>query len=169
MRRIPTIALLGLAGGCVAASAARADDCAIVMAAAIAQLKVPYATTMTTAKPGEPTRQNLVIATGSKMYVQVNGTWRSMAMSTQAMIDQMMATQKKTTQTCAKAGSDTVNGEAATIYTGHSENGKTIADNRIWISDRSGLPLKLEAHFQDGLTVTQTTRYDNIQAPAGAK
>jgi outer membrane lipoprotein-sorting protein len=170
MRIAFTAGMIGVAFAAMAPMAARADDCGIVMAAALAQAKTPYAGAMTMSEPGKPPNRNAVISTGTKMYVQVEGgAWQSMDYNPQEMIDLMNENLKKSTQTCQKSGSESVNGEAATVYTQHSDNGKVVADSRIWISDRRGLPLKLETHFKDGMSLVQETHYDNVQAPAGVK
>lgn len=158
--------------GVLAATAlpARADDCAAIMSGMFAQAKVPYISNSTTSQAGQPAVHVQMVVTGGKMYVEVMGAWHSTPYSAQDVIDRTTQNQKKTKQTCQKTGAEAVNGEAATLYTEHEDNSGKVADSRVWISDRSGLPLKLEMRF-GGLPMTQTSefRYDNIQPPAGAK
>lgn len=162
------ITTAGLAVVAIVPMAARADDCATVMAAAIAQAKTPYAGSMTITHPGQPPRSNQIVNTATKTYVQVNGAWQSMPYDAQETVDHIMDVAKKSTQACQKVGAETVNGEATTVYTEHSDNGKTVGDGRIWISNGNDLPVKLEMHFKSGETMVQESHYDNIQPPAGA-
>jgi hypothetical protein len=167
---ISMVRAVGIMGAlAVAPMSARADDCATVLSAVFAQAKVPYASTMTTSKPGQPVSRNEAVVIGTKMYVQVNEAWQPVPYSAQEMIDQITENAKKSKQTCRKVGVELVDGEATTIYSDHEESPRGIVDSRIWISDSRGLPLKIEAHFESGMSFTSTVRYDNIQPPAGAK
>jgi outer membrane lipoprotein-sorting protein len=161
--------LAAIAGILAASAGARADDCATVMTAIFAQAKLPYASSGVMAMPGQPPRSTEVVVTGAKMYVQVNGAWQSQPYSAQEVIDRATENAKKTKSTCQKIGAEAVNGEAATVYADHEETPRGVVDNRIWISDSRGLPLKIEVKLGSGTTTTQTTRYDDIQPPAGAK
>jgi hypothetical protein len=42
-----------------------------------------------------------------------------------------------------------------------------ISDNRVWISKRTRVPLKSEAHLDSGQIGLTTYRYDNVHPPAG--
>jgi outer membrane lipoprotein-sorting protein len=171
MRVMSKVAAIGLSSGLVmvGTSAARADDCATLMSALYAQAKVPYAGTITTVEPGKPGVNGEMVVIGEKMYVQANGTWMSMPYSAQETIALMTEKAKASENTCRKTGADTIDGEAATVYSQHFEKKGLSADSRIWVSDKRGLPLKVEAHFSSGMSLTQTTRYDNIRPPAGVK
>ena len=167
---ISMVRAVGIMGAlAVAPMSARADDCATVLSAVFAQAKVPYASTMTTSQPGQPVSRVEAVVIGTKMFVQVNGAWQSMPYSAQEMIDRSTENAKKSKQTCRKVGVELVDGEATTIYSDHEETSRGIVDSRIWISDSRGLPLKIEAHFEGGMSFTSTVRYDNIQPPAGVK
>ena len=148
---------------------ASADECATIFAAVITQAKAPYAASATISHPGQPDKKVEQVNIGDKMYVEVTGAWQSMPYSAQEVIDRATEKRKTSKQTCAKVGAETVSGEAATIYTDHEETPKGTVDSRLWLSDARGLPLKVEMHFQSGMVMNQLLRYDNVQAPAGAK
>ena len=167
---ISTVRAVGIMGALgVAPLSARADDCATILSAMFAQAKVPYASTMTMIQPGQPVSRSKSVVTGTKMYVQVNGVWQSMPYSAQEMIDRATENAKKSKQTCRKVGVELVDGEATTIYSDHEETPRGGVDSRIWMSDSRGLPIKLETHFESGVSFTSTVRYDNIQPPVGVK
>lgn len=151
----------------VVATGAKADDCADLFAAATAQAKTPYDGTVTTVKKSGETTKNEVVVLGAKMYIQVAGAWQSMPYDAQGTADDMMAKAKATKPTCQKVGSDTVNGEATTVFTEHAETPRGASDVRLWVSDSRHLPLKMEIHLPSGDVITQETHYDNVKAPAG--
>jgi hypothetical protein len=169
-RKRSMVWLIAMAGAVGAAPpAARADDCAAVTAAAIARAQVPNAGTTTIAYPGQPAETRATIVTGGIAYLQVKGVWQSKPFALQAEIDRITRSGKEAKRNCSKVGAETVDGEPATIYAAHTENQDMADDTRLWVSDRSGLPLKSEIRFKDGATVLAAFRYDHIEAPVGVK
>jgi hypothetical protein len=151
---------------------AHADDCALAMNAAIAQAKVPHADSHVSTAPGKPPVTVELIFLGDKVYTQTNGTWRSMDFSAQQQIDMVNALNKRTEQmkhSCQKLASDPIDGEAAFLLVMHSEDDGKVSDARIWISDKTGMPLKSEIHLSSGTVVTDAFRYGDIKAPAGVQ
>ena len=68
-----------------------------------------------------------------------------------------------------KLASEPINGEAVSLLAAHSEANGKASDSRIWISNKTGLPLKSEVHLSSGTVVTDDFRYGNIEAPPGVK
>jgi len=170
MQGLRTRSVVWLAGGLLAvSSAARADDCAAVTAAAIAQAKIPHAGTMAITHPGKPADTSATVVTATTAYAQVSGVWQAMPYSVQKEIDRINRVSREASRRCSTAGAEAVDGEEATIYTTHASIRDAAGDTRLWVSDRSGLPLKTETRFQDGMTLVATYRYDNVEAPAGVK
>ncbi len=131
----------------------------------IAVFKQPSASQATFGRPGEPVKLARTIYDGSKIYVQVDGKWHNSPMTVQETIDQMNESRKKAKSTCESAGSETVDGVAATVYTVHSVTERGISDTRLWVSDSSGLPLKADTRFASGMTMNQIFQYTAIQPP----
>jgi hypothetical protein len=173
-RALSISSAFGLALGVFGVSAARADDCDLAASAAIAQAKVPHAATHVTNVAGASTRTEMIF-TADKAYLQKDGSWRSMSYSPQAQIDRINAVKtntEKVKQTCEKAGSETIKGEAATVLVIHTDASGKKSDARVWISEKTGLLLKSEIRLDGGneiAIVTDDFRYDNIEAPAGVK
>jgi hypothetical protein len=154
------------------ASGARADDCSLATDAAIAQAKVPHADTHVTTVPGKPPSTVEAVVMNDKVYTQINGSWKVMAFSAQERIDIVKKAQANAAQksrTCQKQGGQTVDGQASSLVTMHSNDNGKVTDARLWMADATGLPLKSEAHLANGTVITDTFRYDNIQPPAGVK
>lgn len=54
----------------------------------------------------------------------------------------------------------------------HTDASGKRSDARLWISEKTGLPLKSEIRIDGGneiAIVTDDFRYDHIEAPAGVK
>jgi hypothetical protein len=155
------VVLLGLS-----AAPAFADDCAAVTASMMATAKTPYKSTISRAgKDGKPLISHMV-QTPTAKYVETDGKWVTMPISSQDMIDQLGEMLKTVKMTCRLDGSQSVNGQPASIYLVHTENDGTVSDNKIWISAQN-LPLKSEINV-DGRQYVSTYDYSDVQPPAGA-
>ena len=156
----------------VGAAPAHADDCAIVKTASIAQAKVPYAVVHVMTLPGKPAQRFEMIFKGDKAYTLMNGAWSSMAFSMQDRIDTINAASEqaaKATYTCRKVGSEAVNGEPASVLASHGDSHGKVTDSRLWVSDKTGLPLKSEVHLAAGTVITDEFRYAHVDVPPGVK
>jgi outer membrane lipoprotein-sorting protein len=113
-----------------------------------------------------------MIFTGDKAYVQMNGDWQAMPFSAQQQIDMANASKaraQQTPHTCEKLPDQPINGEATSQYLMHTTANGNAIEARLWISNKTGLPLKSEVHLGDGTVMTDDFRYDNVQAPPGVK
>ena len=172
--RVPFSSCIGGLAVCilVASPLARADDCAMVKAASIAQIKVPHAVVHVMTLPGKPPQRFEMIFKGDKVYTLMNGAWSSMAFSVQDQIDTINAASEqaaKATYTCRKVGSESVNGESASVLASHGDAHGKVTDSRLWLSDKTGLPLKSEVRLATGTVVTDEFRYTNVDVPPGVK
>jgi hypothetical protein len=70
---------------------------------------------------------------------------------------------------CRRVGSESVHGDAATVYEVHmeSKNPKTQSDNKFWISAKSGLPLRRDSQTgRNGAKSSMLLTYGaDIRAP----
>ena len=148
-------------------SAARADDCSTILNAMIAQAKTSYASTIDSTIPGLPADRSEMVVAGGKMYMHANGTWTSSTWSAQDMIDLLTAASKKTKMTCQKLGPETVDGQGATLYSQKHTADAGAGESRVWISDRTGLPLKSDTNLGKGGSMSASFRYEGVKPPAG--
>ena len=173
MRAITIYGAVCLAAGILVGSgAAWADDCLVVIDAAIAQVKVPRADTHVTIEPGKAPDGVEMIFIGDRVYTQIGGTWQSMTYSAQQQIDAITASKARAAQsphTCHKLAGAPINGEAVSVLVMHTETNGKGADARVWISNTTGLPLKSEVHLGNGTVFTDDFRYGSIEAPTGVK
>jgi outer membrane lipoprotein-sorting protein len=163
------MAAFALAAVCVS-GAARADDCTAAMAALRAGVQKPYSTMVSmTGMKGIPDSTSRVIMTGTKMYMQRQGKWIVVPMTSRQMLATMDDQAKTAKTTCRHTGDDVVGGEAAAVYTVHVVNKGTTSDSTVWISDASGLPVKSQIRMAGGQTITSLFDYEHVQPPAGVK
>lgn len=154
----------------IAVPSTRAADasCKPVMDAMTKATKTPYHETATAG--GKSFEK---IYTTTALYVGSHGHWVKMPASPQTLIDAMRESGATITE-CKSLRTETVDGQAATVYAARERLTSTGEDDRgqYWIANASGLPLKSESDSQNaGHTSHVSTRftYDNVQAPAGIK
>jgi hypothetical protein len=108
------------------------------------------------------------------MYVLVGGKWIVSPMTEQDRQEARKNAEKSAglNATCRLVRDESVNGEAATLYSAHTQTAEHRSDTLSWISKTRGLPLKQEVDMDVGGSAGKshrTARYDftNVQAPAG--
>ncbi|HUI41545.1 MAG TPA: hypothetical protein VL523_06225 [Terriglobia bacterium] len=105
-------------------------------------------------------------------YVYVNGKWRRSPTSPQSLLEmQKKEPGSDSTATCRRVREESVNGEAAVVYSTHYQTPDEKLDTQVWISKTRKLPLKGEVDMDVGGTMGKShtdMRYDykNVQAPA---
>ncbi|HEY4077519.1 MAG TPA: hypothetical protein VGM26_11380 [Rhizomicrobium sp.] len=109
-------------------------------------------------------RHSESVVTGGSRYIQIGKKWMKRP------FDASDITSASTpTATCATAGSDQVDGEAASVFTVHNATPDGTADMKYWISTSRGLPLKTETALTvpGGAKQQISVKYDynNIRAP----
>ena len=118
---------------------------------------------------GKKTAGEMITVSGDR-YVLVGGKWSKSRMTVAATKEQEEENIKNAkVLSCKRTGDDTVGGEAATIYTEHSENEDSKSDGKIWISKSRGVILKEELDLDIGEAskehITVRYEYGNVKAP----
>ena len=127
-------------------------------------------TTMTGVPNNADKHTTEVIYLAGATYVKVIGKWSRSPMTTQQVMQKEEENRKASKTTCKYLRDEAVNGEAAAVYSTHSDRADMgiKSDGQIWISKSKGLPLKNEIDISsDGSTNHHSTRYEyaNVQAP----
>jgi hypothetical protein len=111
-----------------------------------------------------------MITINGDRYVMMNGKWSKSRMTvaaTKAQEEENIKTAKVIS--CKRIGDEIVGGDAATIYSEHSENEDTKSDGKVWVSKTRGVLLKNEIELDSGEATKQhvTIRYEyaNVKAP----
>jgi hypothetical protein len=122
---------------------------------------------------GGKTQNSEAIFTSDAIYVLMKGKWIHSRMTPQEMLKQEEENIRDSKTTCRHVRDEMVNGEAAALYMGHSENDGIKSDAQTWISKSKGLPLKTEEDIDtgDGNKRHMSIRYEysNVRPPAGVQ
>ncbi|MFO1105703.1 MAG: hypothetical protein U1E34_06350 [Amaricoccus sp.] len=175
MRRLLPLILLAAAP----AVAARADDCAAPLAAAVQLGTLPYrmhlvTTSGTDALRGGKPEEGDLIATADKTYVELDGTWHASEREADSG-DDMKAAIAEGKVTCSYLRDETVDGEATAVY--HvldAMDEESPQDETLWVSKATGLLVRLDSAVDVGgdagkSTTTATFDYKDVKAPADAQ
>jgi len=167
-----------LLSAAAAGQPARAVDatCKLVLDAMTKRIATPshlYATESMALRDSKPKTSESIYA-GGAIYIQVKGKWSRSPLSIEAMRKQEEENQRNVkSMTCRYLRDETVNGEAAAVYRSQAESEATKSDSTLWVSKRTGLPLRNESAIDigGGDKVHLAIRYDyaNVRPPAGVK
>jgi len=124
---------------------ARADDsCQPVFDALMKVATTPsHSYTTHTANGGKPAEAETIYANGQK-YIQVHGKWMRIPVTSQDVVEQEKEKEAKGKSTCQVVRRESLNGEAATLYSVHREYGEVQEDGQMWVSASTGLLLRVE-------------------------
>ncbi|MGH8212608.1 MAG: hypothetical protein ACREPP_05185 [Rhodanobacteraceae bacterium] len=166
----PAVLAVLLSTNCFVAKPARADDasCKPLSDAMIKAASTPYHE-FTTAG-GESFEK---IYTTKALYIGSHGHWMKTDASPQILLDALRQSGAAFTE-CKALRTETVDGQAATVYAAHEHLASIGEDDhsQIWIGNANGLPLKSESDSQRaGRTshVSAHFTYGNVQPPAGVQ
>jgi hypothetical protein len=166
----------GLAASATAASAPAAvgdASCRTLADAVVRQITTPthlYMTEVAAFKGGKERRSETIYA-GGAIYVRLDGKWTRSAITLKDLHDQQATNQRDTKgATCRHLRDEALNGEAAAVYSTHSDSDGDQIDSTIWISKSKGLPLRQEIDMNVGGKLGKShmsTRYEyvNVQPP----
>lgn len=151
-------------------AAAPADACQTVFEAMTKVVTVPhhiYTTMSGSLQPGGKTNTTEQIYAGGVIYVMMQGKWTRGTMTPDQMLKREEANRKTSKATCSYLRDESVNGEAAAVYSSHEEPQGTKVDSQTFISKSKGLPLRTEIDMDMGDTGHMSSRYEyaNVKAP----
>ncbi len=105
-----------------------------------------------------------------KAYMKVGGHWADGPTTPKEFLEKEMQTRKNSHAKCQLLRSDSAEGQAATLYSLHSESEHAKEDAQVWISKATGLPLREEADIELSGSpgkrhVSNRYEYSNVRAP----
>ncbi len=167
--------LLSAAAGQPARGAVDAA-CKPALDAILKQISTPthiYATESSSRHGGKPQTHESIYANGA-IYVQVRGQWKRSPMSVQDMRKQQEENVRDTkSMACRYLRDETVQGETAAVYHSQGETGAGKSEATLWISKRTGLPLRSENDIDTGdkdkMHLEIRYEYSDVRPPAGVK
>jgi hypothetical protein len=143
------------------------DECKVlqkVVANAFTQIHtIPTHVYTTTKINGQSFSSEIIYANGS-MYMKMNGKW-SLAGSIKDMEQlENKGPHANSKDTCRYVKDEPVNGQAAAVYSTHSETPKGTIDMQMWVSKPKGLMLREDTN-SSGAVMSSRYDYDNVKAP----
>ena len=125
-------------------TARAADSCQPVFDALTKVATTPsHSYTTHTANGGKPAEAETIYANGQK-YIQVHGKWMRIPVTSQDVVEQEKEKEAKGKSTCQVVRRESLNGEAATLYSVRREYGEVQEDGQMWVSASTGLLLRVE-------------------------
>ena len=126
-------------------------------------------TTNTAVNAGKSEEAETIFANGQK-YIRAHGKWMRIPVTSQDVLEQEKEKEEKGKSTCQFLRRESVNGEAATLYSMHREYDEVKEDGQMWVSKSTGLLLRVEEDVDNQGNKKkehQSTRfeYGNIRPP----
>jgi hypothetical protein len=148
-----------------------ADSCQLIFDALTKVVTTPSHsyTTSTAVNGGKATEAETIFANGQK-YIRARGKWMRLPVTSQDVLEQEREKQEHGKSTCQFLRNESVNGEAAMLYSVHREYDEVKEDGQMWVSRGTGLLLRVEEDFDDGGNKVKDHRstrfeYGNIRPP----
>lgn len=118
---------------------------------------------------GKPTASEWIYLQ-DKAYMKLGGNWMDGVMTPKEILEKQMQNRKSGHAKCQLVRSDSAEGQAATLYSLHSESEHAKEDAQVWISKTSGLPLREEADIElsgspSKRHLSNRYEYGNVHAP----
>jgi hypothetical protein len=126
-------------------------------------------TTNTAVNGGKAEEGETIIVNGQK-YIRARGKWMRIPVTSQDVLEQEKEKEEKGKSTCQLLRRESVNGEAAMLYSMHREYDQVTEDAQMWVSTSTGLLLRVEDDVDNRgnhKKEHQSTRleYGNIRPP----
>ena len=174
MTHTNTLRTVLLVIGLSAAANAADDSCKVLFDADRKMILTAHHSYWTQVLPGQKeTKPKETIYMGGlngAIYILVSGKWQRSGMGPEYALKQKEENIRNTKASCRYVRDEAVSGEAAAMYTIHTESEDDKRDGTIWISKSKGVPLR-EEMGSDGSPGKIVVRYDysNVRAPDGVK
>ena len=165
---------VSLAIGLSAAAKAADDSCKILFDADRKMIVTAHHSYQTQVFPGQqaPKGGEAIYMGGlnGAVYILVSGKWQRSGFGPEDSLKQKEENIRNTKASCHYVRDEAVNGEAAAMYTIHTESEDVQSDGTIWISKNKGVPLREEIGAPSGKErITVRYDYSNVRAPDGVK
>jgi hypothetical protein len=156
-----------------AAASAHAEDpgCKPLLAGLTKYITTPSHTYSETQKGAQGAPQKTeTINTGTQRFLLTVGGWMLSKMTAEELKAQTQ--QNLSSARCQYVRDEMLGAESTTLYAFKVSNDLADSDGQLWISKRSGLPLKQEQTIKIGDTpaeamhVSQRMNYDDVKAPS---
>ncbi len=129
-----------------------------------------YITTIAQYNGGKPKTSEMISVDGGT-YIEIGGKWIRSKFTPQDVINDQKDQDSVPKDTCRYLRDESVNGEAAAVYSVHSESPDDRVNHQIWISKSKELPLKQETDIDVGGAMGKSHKslryeYTNVRPPS---
>lgn len=167
-----TVSVLSLLVMGQAAPARAADSCQPVFDALQKLVTTPshsYSTQTAPLVNGQQRKVETIYVQG-KTYMLARGKWMVSPATPNDVLQQELENEKQGKSTCQFVRNESVNGEAAAVYSMRRETEIANENGLIWISKTSGLALKKEVDMEYGgkvgkMHLVARYAYSNVKPP----
>ena len=167
-----TFSVLSLLVAAQAVMARAADACQPVYSALAKIVTTPSHSYSTQTDPlvnGQQRTVEVIYAQG-KTYMLRKGKWMLSPVTPNDVLQQELENQKQGQSTCQFVRNESVNGEAAAVYSMRRKTEVVNEDGLIWISKTSGLALRKEVDVEDSgspgkMHLSAHYEYNNVKPP----
>ncbi len=126
--------------------------------------------TTNSAVSGGKSAEGETIFVNRQKYIRARGEWMRIPVSSQDVLEQEKEKEEKGKSTCQLLRRESVNGEAAMLYSIHREYDEVREDGQVWVSTSTGLLLRVVEDVDNSgnrKREHQSTRleYGNIRPP----
>jgi hypothetical protein len=118
---------------------------------------------------GQPHESEAIYVDG-KVFLRVKGQWKLSKVTPAEVLEQEKENRQNGKVSCQVLRSDSVNGEAVTVYSVHSETEDAKESGQLWISKSAGRLLREDQDMDLGGSEGKSHRstryeYNNVRAP----
>jgi hypothetical protein len=167
----------GLLAIVLCAGVARGDDGCKALYDALSKVIVTPTHIYTTTVAGynkDVSRNSEMIYEGGPngaIFILAGGKWTRAKMTSAEMMSKQEENRRTAKDVCNVVRDEVVNGEAATVYSTHSDKDGNKIDAMVWISKSKGLPLKEDMDMDVGgaagkMHMSLRYEYANVKPPA---
>jgi hypothetical protein len=103
-----------------------------------------YATETASSSPGSPATASEMIYSGEAIYVKMSDKWIRAPLTPAEAERQKQQDERRAKGNCRYLHDEFVGGELASVYQAQSQTRDAKSEERIWISRKKGLPLRVE-------------------------
>lgn len=146
-----------------------ADSCQPVFDAITKIITTPSHSYSSGVIKGKPLNSETIYVQG-KTYMSVKGNWILSPVTPNDVLQQEVENEKKGKSTCQFVRNESVNGEAAAVYSLRRETKSVKEDGQLWISEANGRALREEVDTDYGPEVgkghlSARYEYSNVKPP----
>ncbi|HVO10786.1 MAG TPA: hypothetical protein VMX54_08575 [Vicinamibacteria bacterium] len=172
-RESPTLLVVAAMASALAVcpTARAADSCQPVFDALKKVATTPsHSYTASAAANGAKATEGETIFANGQKYIRARGRWMRLPVTSQDVLEQEKEKEERGKSACQFLRSESVNGEAAMLYSVHREYGEVTEDGKMWVSRATGLPLRVEEDVDNRGNKAKEHRstrfeYGNVRPP----